>query len=137
MLVAIVGLLLAIAVPRYQDYQERARIAAASADLVTLMFDIRSYGFVNDGNLPLALADLGRGTISDPWGNPYQYLNFATVKGTGEMRKDRFLVPINSTYDLYSMGGDGKTASALTAKVSRDDVIRANDGAFIGLASDY
>jgi hypothetical protein len=25
----------------------------------------------------------------------------------------------------------------LTSPVSRDDVIRANDGAFIGLASDY
>jgi general secretion pathway protein G len=25
----------------------------------------------------------------------------------------------------------------LTAKVSRDDIVRANDGAFVGLASEY
>jgi general secretion pathway protein G len=53
------------------------------------------------------------------------------------MRKDRFLVPINSDYDLYSMGKDGKSSSPLTSKNGRDDIIRANDGAFIGLASDY
>jgi general secretion pathway protein G len=64
-------------------------------------------------------------------------LNFATVHGTGQMRKDRFLVPINSTYDLYSKGKDGRSVMGLTANDSRDDIIRANDGAFIGLASDY
>ncbi len=46
-------------------------------------------------------------------------------------------MPINSTYDLYSMGKDGKTVVALTAKASRDDVVRANDGGFIGLAVKY
>ena len=50
------------------------------------------------------------------------------------MLKDRFLVPINSDFDLYSMGKDGKSQMPLTAKDSRDDIIRANDGAYIGLA---
>jgi general secretion pathway protein G len=53
------------------------------------------------------------------------------------MRKDRFLVPINTFFDLYSMGKDGQSVSPLTAQASRDDVIWANDGAFIGRASDY
>jgi general secretion pathway protein G len=136
MAVAVLGIILAIAVPRYQDYRERARIAKASADIVTMMFDIRTYEDTN-GKLPPTLETLGRGTIFDPWGNPFQYLDFSTVKGKGAMRKDRFLVPINSTYDLYSMGKDGKTAAPLTAKYSQDDVIRANDGAFVGLASEY
>jgi general secretion pathway protein G len=35
------------------------------------------------------------------------------------------------------MGKDGKSAGPLTAKQSRDDVLRANDGRFVGLASDY
>ena len=52
-------------------------------------------------------------------------------------RKDRFLHPLNSTYDLYSVGKDGKTVAALTAKASKDDIIRANDGGFIGLAVKY
>ena len=47
------------------------------------------------------------------------------------------VVPINSDFDLYSMGEDGKSKSPLTAKPSHDDIVRANDGAFIGLATDY
>jgi general secretion pathway protein G len=46
-------------------------------------------------------------------------------------------VPINSDFDLYSLGKDGKSAGPLTALASRDDVILANDGRFVGLASDY
>jgi general secretion pathway protein G len=46
-------------------------------------------------------------------------------------------VPINSDFDLYSVGRDGQSAPALTAKVSQDDIVRANNGGFVGLASDY
>ncbi len=52
-------------------------------------------------------------------------------------RKDRFLVPINSDFDLYSMGKDRESVAPLTAKKSHDDVVRANDGAFVGLASEF
>lgn len=55
----------------------------------------------------------------------------------GKPRKDRFLHPINSDYDLYSMGKDGESVEPLTAKKSLDDVIRANDGSFVGLAADF
>ncbi|MEE8106831.1 MAG: prepilin-type N-terminal cleavage/methylation domain-containing protein [Planctomycetota bacterium] len=57
--------------------------------------------------------------------------------GVGQARKDHFLVPLNSDYDLYSKGPDGKSSPPLTAEASRDDIIRANDGAYFGLASDY
>ncbi len=53
------------------------------------------------------------------------------------MRKDRFLVPLNSDFDLYSKGPDRKSVPPLTAEASRDDIIRANDGGYIGLASEY
>ena len=53
------------------------------------------------------------------------------------MRKDKYLVPINSDFDLYSMGKDGQSAAALTAKISKDDIVRANDGQYIGLAEAY
>jgi general secretion pathway protein G len=53
------------------------------------------------------------------------------------MRKDKNLVPINSEYDLYSVGPDGRSVGPLTAKHSRDDIVMANDGRFIGVASDY
>lgn len=52
-------------------------------------------------------------------------------------RKDRNLVPINTDYDLYSMGPDGKTNVPLTSSAGRDDIVRASDGAFIGRACDY
>jgi general secretion pathway protein G len=137
LVVALLGALLAIGVPWYGNYRDKARNAKAAADIVMIQFDLSFYASANNGQLPVSLEVLGRGTIRDPWDNAYEYLNFATVTGTGKMRKDRFLVPINSTYDLYSKGKDGKSAMPLTATNSRDDIIRANDGGFIGLASDY
>ena len=73
--------------------------------------------------------------MRDPWGHAYQYLNHATAKGKGAFRKDKRIVPINTDYDLYSMGKDGQSVAPLTAKASRDDIVRANDGRFVGLAS--
>ncbi len=52
-------------------------------------------------------------------------------------RKDRFLVPINCDFDLYSVGPDGESKIPLTAKQSHDDIIRAGDGAYVGVASDF
>lgn len=37
----------------------------------------------------------------------------------------------------YSMGPDGRSVAPLTAKASRDDIVRANTGRCIGLAADY
>mgnify|MGYP005815298113 CR=1 FL=1 len=137
LLAAILGMLFAVGIPLYLKYRDEARNAKAAADIVMIEFDVRLFASVNNNQLPISLDQFGRGTILDPWGNAYRYLSFATVTGKGQMRKDRFLVPINSDYDLYSMGKDGKSALPLTSKYSRDDIIRANDGAFIGLASDY
>jgi general secretion pathway protein G len=74
----------------------------------------------------------------DPWGNPYEYNKFPPGRRVpAGARRDRFLVPINTTYDLYSKGKDGDSAPPLTARRSQDDVVRANDGGFIGLAARY
>jgi general secretion pathway protein G len=59
------------------------------------------------------------------------------MKGNGKARKDKFLVPINSDYDLYSDGQDGQSASPLTAKASQDDIVRAANGRYVGLASQF
>ncbi len=150
--IAIIGTILAIALPMFQSVLDQARVARAIGDISTLQTDIAAYEAGGKG-LPESLATIGRASLVDPWGSPYQYLNFELAagggggsngkgKGKGEgvpvgARRDRFLVPINSTYDLYSMGKDGKTVVALTAKASRDDVVRANDGGFIGLAVKY
>lgn len=134
--IAIIATLAAIAIPAYSNYIQRAKIARCIAEVRMLESEIAAYQENND-KLPDNLNDLGRGNILDPWGNPYQFLNFANVKGKGKMRKDRNLVPINAHFDLYSMGKDGKSQPPLTAKVSHDDIIRANNGSFIGIASGY
>jgi general secretion pathway protein G len=89
------------------------------------------------GTYPNTLADIGYGGKLNPRGNPYQYLNFANANGNGKMRKDRFLVPINTFFDLYGMGPDGASVSPITAKASHDDIFYANVGSFIGKASDF
>ena len=58
-------------------------------------------------------------------------------KDKGKPRKDHFLVPVNSDFNLYSMGADGQTQTPFTAARARDDIVRANDGGYVGLASDY
>jgi general secretion pathway protein G len=136
-LLLVLAMLAAVGIPIYSGYKDNARNAKAAADIAVLQFDLGFYASATN-SLPDSLDVLGRGPILDPWGNAYQYLNYAEVAhGHGQQRKDRFLVPINSTYDLYSMGKDGKTKAPLTAQDSRDDIIRASDGLFIGLASDF
>ncbi len=134
--IAMIFTLVAIGFPIYGTALEKAKVAKAIGDIRTISSEIGTYQLFNK-NLPLSLADIGRANFLDPYGNPYEYLNFSTEKGKGKFRKDRFLVPINSDYDLYSKGQDGDSVAALTAAMSRDDIIRANDGGFIGPESEY
>jgi general secretion pathway protein G len=85
---------------------------------------------------PLTLADMGLDGLRDPWGNPYEYWPI-TGDVTQKVRKDRNVHPINTDFDLFSRGKDGKTNFPLTAESSQDDIIRANNGGYIGLASNY
>jgi general secretion pathway protein G len=55
----------------------------------------------------------------------------------GQKRKDKNLIPINSDFDLFSMGPDGMSTSPLTANISRDDIVRGRNGDFYGVAVDY
>lgn len=134
-LMAVIAILSAIAVLVYVDVTERARVARAIADIATLDSEITTFEMTHE-RLPNDLAEIGRATLLDPWGNPYQYLNFA-VSGNANCRKDHALHPLNTEFDLYSMGKDGQSQAPLTAQASRDDIIRANDGAYIGMASGY
>lgn len=134
--IAITGTLSAVAIPTYYGYIENARKMKVILDMRMLETEILAFQAVNE-RLPLTLDEIGRGSLRDSWGNPYMFLNYATVKGKGKLRKDRFLVPLNTDYDLYSTGPDGKSQAPLTAKASRDDIIRANNGSYIGPASEF
>lgn len=137
--IAIIGVLATIAVPTYSDYIDKAKAVQAVMDIKHIEQLLATYQSSN-GKFPPSLNEVGVQSLLDPWGNPYQYLNLSDpdIKGTtGKARKDHNLVPINSDFDLYSMGKDGKSVSPLTAKASRDDIVRANNGRYIGLASKY
>ena len=134
--IAILGTLSGIAIPLYNYQIEKARIIRAIAEIRILEKEITLYE-IDSRDLPDKLEDIVRKGFLDPWGKKYKYLNFANVKGKGKMRKDRFLVPLNSDFDLCSKGRDGKTKPNLAAKVSYDDIIRANDGEYVGIASEY
>lgn len=115
---------------------ERAKIVQAKSDIVNIELAIERF-YTANSRYPDSLNEAMGVAPLDPWGNPYQYLNITTQKGLGKMRKDHNSVPLNTDYDLYSMGKDGESVSPLTAKASRDDIVRANNGRFVGLGSEY
>jgi general secretion pathway protein G len=135
--IGILGVLVAVAIPAYGKYIDRINTSKAIQNIASISVDINHYATDNGNRYPAALSDVGSGGMLDPWGHPYQYLNLTTQNGNGQARKDHALVPINTDFDLYSRGKDGASVSPLTAPASRDDIVRANNGAFIGLASDY
>ncbi len=165
--VVIVGALAGLAVPTYLGYLDKARLARCIAEIRYIERAVDSYEAAYDalpntladvgagdivdpwGNsyeyLNIAALSLpGNGGGGGKKGTWHWILpdeaNAAQPSGNGSKgkpRKDRFLHPINSDYDLYSMGKDGETVEPLTAKKSHDDVIRANDGSFVGLAVEF
>ena len=132
---AIMGTLAAIATPMFYSYLEKVKLQKVFIEIRMLEKEIFIFQGTY-GRFPIDLAEVGLDKMKDNWGNPYQYL---PVEGTapGKLRKDHFMVPVNSDFDLYSMGKDGKTASPFTSKNSQDDIVRANDGQYLGLVSDY
>lgn len=134
----IVSLLLALSVPSYNGFVDRARIATAIGDIRDLSVAIDEFSLANDDQFPATLAELPTEIPLDPWGNEYQYLNIrAAGPGNGAFRIYGKLNPLNSDFDLFSTGEDGDSGEPLSAKKSRDDIVRANNGAFVGLAEDY
>jgi general secretion pathway protein G len=134
LVLAIISILSAIAIPKYLNYLYKSKVSVAISDIRLLQAKIRE--FEAERGLPDSLDSLPGAPFLDPWGNPYRYLNIAT-SSPGFIRKDKNLHPLNTDFDLYSMGPDGKTAAQVTSNFGKDDIIRANDGAFIGEASQY
>ena len=137
--ISILGILAAIAVPNFIAYRNNGRIDRAIEDLKVLELEIFTFE-AQTGELPDSLDDLGGDPPTDPWGNPYRYLRIdgGTTPGiNGKRRRDKNANPVNSDFDLYSMGEDGETQPQFTAQKARDDIVRANDGDYYGLAEDH
>ena len=140
--ISIIGILSTLGLNVYKHFIDRARNTRALAEI--RMYEKEIMNFLHETEeLPYSLADLGAGVPLDPWKNSYQYINFDSAgaderrtkgaKGKGNGKGS----PLNSDYYFYSMGKDGLSAPVLTENVSKDDIIRADDGGYTGLASAY
>lgn len=134
--VVMLGLAFAAAMPAFQGYADRARTAKAIGDVTSLSLQIERFE-LRTGRFPATLNELNVPIPLDPWDQQYVYLDLNYGSVIGPARKDGALVPINYDFDLYSIGADGQTAASLRAGQSRDDIVRANNGAFVGLGEDY
>jgi general secretion pathway protein G len=135
--VVIIGILAGLAIPKMTYIVDKAKTTRAIGDVKALQTELMA---IEAGGQPLPadLAEIGRGGMLDPWGNPYVYAPFPPGPGKpGGARKDKFLVPVNSTFDLYSMGPDGASAPPFTASQAQDDIVRANDGGYVGIARNF
>lgn len=124
---AIASSLASLAIPKFHNITNSARTARAIGDLKAIQTTLDSRDSLPDN---LALAGI---TLVDPWGNPYVYVKFPA----GAPRVDRFGVVVNTSYDLYSTGEDELSALSFNAGVSFDDIVRANDGGFLGTAGRF
>jgi general secretion pathway protein G len=132
---SIISILAVIGVIGYQEFVYRGQVSQAAADICRIEMRLQRF-FAENVAYPPTLAEIGENNRLDPWGNPYQYWPITGDKNQ-KVRKDKNLHPINTDFDLCSIGRDGVTNLALTAHASQDDIIRANNGRFVALASKY
>ena len=131
-------LVFTLAVPACNGFVNGAKVARAVGEIAALEVELERFRLRNNDRIPANLAELPVNVPSDPWGRDYQFVNFvAAGPAQSRFRKDGHLNTLNSDYDLYSMGADGDSRGPLSARASRDDIVRANNGAFIGLVDEY
>ena len=128
---AIIGVLAAIGISAFTGFKETTRVSRCIAEIRSVETAITSYA-LEKGELPNSLADIGLANYLDPWKRPYRYKKLEL----GQMRYSG-TDDINSDFDFYSTGNDGLTALSIEDPLSTDDVIRANNLGYIGLASKY
>lgn len=116
------------------DGVEQNRIEQAKEEIIRIGVEIESYR-TRHHELPGSLGDLGAAMPLDPWGRAYEYVNFEAGGTVGQRTFEG--LPINSEYDLYSRGADGRTDANLRNETARDDIVRARDGTYVGPAADF
>ena len=132
----LVALLATFSLPLFQGWRDQGKVKKAQDDIIAASAVIDTF-LLDNNRLPTSLAAVGRGNLREPWCRACQYTYLMDGNGNGKARKDHSLVPLNTDYDLYSKGRDGSSAGPLTAKASRDDILRANNGRFVGPADRY
>ena len=135
--IMVLSILITIAIPAVSTYQDERDHNQAVADILEIQGVIDKF-YVTNNRFPASLNEINKHNKRDPWGNPYYYTNIATGGGNGGgIRKDKKLQPVNSDFDLFSAGKDGEFVASFGNSKSFDDIVRCNNGAYIGLAIDY
>ena len=134
MIVAIIGILAVIVIPVFKDYTNSAKNARTKTEIRELERDISSYALDNIV-LPASMNDIGKAGMLDPWARAYVYQPVATAGAL--QRKDQFLNPLNSDFDLYSVGPDGLSQPRLNNAASLDDIVRVSDGSLVVVGVDF
>jgi len=114
----------------------RAKLAQVTGDIGRIHMVLDRFE-LSYNRYPDNLSQVGLGDLTDPWGNPYRYLVVFGRNDVGPVRKDHNLKPVNTGYDIYSMGPNGVSASPFTSTPGKDDIVMANDGDYFGLACQY
>jgi len=78
-----------------------------------------------------------RQAILQSWLDQGNFSFFLGVPADDTRRQDRHMLPLNTDFDLFSLGPDHATSISLGEPAGLDDVIRANNGGFFGVAADY
>jgi len=142
--IGVLAVLTIIGMGVYSHFIDKAKNTRAIAEIRGLEKEILDFWHTND-RLPDNLSELDRAVMLDPWRTPYQYINFDTAPDAEEKRRTKGNKgkgkgagdPLNSDYDLFSMGKDRTSAPVLTDDTSKDDIVRADDGSYTGLVSEY
>jgi general secretion pathway protein G len=125
-----------MAVPTFFQSIQQTANKRVIVDLQVLQFAIDMYERMNE-RLPDSLDDLGPGPRIDHWGYSYHYTPSTSEDWGTNRRLDQHQVPLNDDYDLFSSGPDGDWRKPLMNPLSHDDIVRADDGLFIGVALDH
>jgi len=125
---AILGVLTGMAIPAFSKLKDKAREVRAMEEIRGMEKNISAYVIDNGGALPDSIPDL-----IDPWGHKYVYYKISGVP-TPQPRVDFTTAPLNTDYDLYSMGPDGDSRLSTEEPLSHDDVVRSGDGGYVGMA---
>lgn len=136
MALGVAAVLGVLALGGFSQVLDRNRTAKAAVEIAGLQMQIERYRSQHF-RLPDNLAETGQAALLDPWKRPYHYTRLEGTKGKGMARKDRKLNPLNSDYDLFSAGKNGVFKNQVSNKDSLDDIIRAHDGGYVGLAADF
>jgi general secretion pathway protein G len=134
--VLIAALVIGTVTPVYLHIIDEKKTDYAVDEITRMQRDIDRFSKKN-GRYPDTLAEIFTTVPLDPWGTPYRYLKLkGPSPGQGNPRVNNTMARINSDYDLYSDGPDQASLSPVSASESRDDVIRARNGNYIGVAAE-